>query len=164
MKIKQRKTKNYSVKAFWALLGYRSYFQKEKEASSLPSKQYSSIIKKSDQIMLEKKLFLNNNLSLTDLAKEVGTNRTYLSTSIKTVKKQSFCEYLNSNRVEYSKKIIKEKISKCDTGIDSSGMTAEDYAIASGFSTTRNFVRCFKKKEGITPTQYKNALLWKVRE
>lgn len=147
-----------------AIFSYLRFRTRKKRNSFLPYKQYRAIVEKSDKLMLENKLFLNSNLTLTDLAKEIGTNRTYLSISIKKAKNQSFSEYLNSNRVEYSKKLIKGIINQCELGIDNSGMRAEDYAIASGFSTTRNFVRCFKKREGITPTQYKNALLWKVRE
>lgn len=145
-------------------MGCKGRSKKKPAISSLPFKQYSSIIKKSDQLLLEEKLFLNSSLTLTDLAREVGTNRTYLSVSIKAAKEQSFSQYINYNRIEYSKLLIKEKLGSCKTGIDNSGMTTEDYAIASGFSSTRNFVRCFKVKEGITPTQYKKALLWKVRE
>lgn len=157
------KIKIYYRRALAFIIGYRFLSKKKRVKNSLPCKQYSSIIKKSDKLLLEEKFFLNNNLTLNDLAREVGTNRTYLSKSIKAAKEQSFSEYINSSRVEYSKQLIKEKLSNCKTGIDNSGMSTEDYAIASGFSSTRNYVRCFKMKEGITPTQYKNALLWKVR-
>lgn len=132
-------------------------------SSSITSKQCSSIIKKSDKLLLSEKLFLNSNLTIIELAKEIGTNRTYLSIAIKASKQQSFSAYVNSNRIEYSKLLIKDKIDSCKIGVDNTGMTIEDYAIASGFSSARNFVRCFKIKEGITPTQYKNSLLWRVR-
>ncbi|MFA6770733.1 MAG: AraC family transcriptional regulator [Bacteroidales bacterium] len=160
----KRKNNIFYKKIFTYFTSDKLYLKGKKTNLLLSCKQYNSIIKKSDQLLLEEKLFLNNNLTIVELAKEVGTNRTYLYKSIKCVKNQSFSQYINNNRIEYSKQLIKETLYNSETGIDNSGMTTEDYAIASGFSSGRNFVRWFKLKEGITPTQYKNALLWKVRE
>jgi len=162
--IKKKKINLYCRKVIAYILGKRFYSTPKNIGTSMPCRQYSSIINKSDRLLLEEKYFLDNSLTINNLAREIGTNRTYLSTSIKAVKKQSFSEYINSSRIEYSKLLIKKKIVNCKTGIDNSGMTTEDYAIASGFSSARSFVRCFKMREGITPSQYKNALLWKVRE
>ncbi len=164
MRQKKRKNNSFYSKLLAFILGNRLQSKNDNVRSSLPHKQYSTIIQKSDQLLLEEKLFLNNNITLIDLAKEVGTNRTYLSISIKSAKNQSFSEYINSNRIEYSKHLIQKTVCSCTAGIDNSSMTTEDYAIASGFSSARNFVRCFKAKEGITPSQYKNAILWKVRK
>lgn len=160
----KKKISNYTTKIVTFISSNILQLNKKNVSSCISCEQYSSIIEKCDKLFLEKKLFLNSNLTLNQLAKEIGTNRTYLSISIKSIKNQSFSEYINSNRIEYSKIIIKEKLSRCEVGKDNSGMTTEDYAIASGFSSGRNFVRCFKLKEGVTPTQYKNAILWKVRK
>ena len=42
-------------------------------------------------------------------------------------------------------------------------MSVDDFAVASGFGSTKKFVRYFKEIEGVTPSRYITALVWKVR-
>ena len=38
-------------------------------------------------------------------------------------------------------------------------MTIDNIALESGFSTTRNFRRCFKNQTGMSPVEYRDSML-----
>ena len=58
-----------------------------------------------DSVMEKEKLFLKEGITLDMLAKEVGTNRTYLSKMFNRKKRMSFAGYLNSKRLEYARSL-----------------------------------------------------------
>ena len=89
----------------------------------------SVIERKVDSLMYSRQLFLDSNLTLESLAKEVGTNRTYLSRMFKAKKNIGFEAYLVKLRLEYAATIAKRNLS------------AEDIANESGFPTRKSFVR-----------------------
>lgn len=122
----------------------RSLFIKEK-SFELSSDESRRIVKKSDEVIKSKQLFSQSQLTLDCVAREVGTNRTYLSKAVNSIKRESFPCYINSLRVDFAKEIIERDPT----------MGVEDYAIACGFGSRRNFVKNFKEREGITPSQYK---------
>jgi len=119
---------------------------------------YIEIIRKSDELLNIKHLFLDQNFKIDTLAREIGTNRTYLSRSISYIKKENFTGYINGKRVEYAKNIISKNANCSSCGKDEPTMSTEDFAIASGFGSKRSFVRCFKEREGVTPSQYRNHM------
>lgn len=145
----------------------------------------SSIIYRSDSVLKRDKLFLHQNLQIGKLAKEVGTNRTYLSRSIKSIKGTTFADYINFHRIAYAKEyMMNYSKAKADSKINDmtcyltsyktnargnsicnsksssrSSTTIDDLAIVSGFGSKRNFIRYFKKIEGITPGQYMKGLM-----
>lgn len=113
-------------------------------------KRNISIISRSDSVLKKDKLFLDQNLHIGRLAKEVGTNRTYLSRSIKSIKGTSFADYINFQRIAYAKEYLVK---------NPPDITIDDLAIVSGFGSKRNFIRYFKRTEGITPGQYMKGLM-----
>lgn len=119
---------------------------------------FIEIIRKSDELLTKKQLFLDQNFKIETLSREIGTNRTYLSRSIRCIKKENFTGYINGKRVEYAKSIICKSASCSTCGKDEPTMSTEDFAIASGFGSKRNFVRCFKEREGVTPSQFRNHM------
>ncbi len=60
------------------------------------------IARRVDSLMDKKRLFLKGDLTLEKLAREVGTNRTYLSRMFNRVKGTTFSDYLNRKRLEYA--------------------------------------------------------------
>ncbi|MBE6224664.1 MAG: energy-dependent translational throttle protein EttA [Bacteroidales bacterium] len=82
-----------------------------------------------DEVMSSRYLFLNDSLTLELLAKEVGTNRTYLSRMFNRRKKAGFEPYLSTLRLRYACSIINK------------GFSAKGIAEASGFPTVRAFYR-----------------------
>ncbi len=120
---------------------------------------YDEIIERSDRLLESKKLFLDENFSIETLAREVGTNRTYLSRSIKHCRQENFAGYINRIRIEHAKRLINERTKGvCRKRQSKHPLDLEDIALASGFGSRRSFVRCFRQKEGITPSQYRNHL------
>ncbi len=82
-----------------------------------------------DEVMSSRQLFLNDNLTLGLLAKEVGTNRTYLSRMFNQRKMIGFDQYLCSLRLNYANSIMDR------------GLPAIVIARESGFPTVRAFYR-----------------------
>lgn len=98
------------------------------------------------EVMDKKKLFLQPSLSIIDVAMEVGTNRTYISDSINSVLNQSFNDFINSMRVEETKRLLQ-------TGKYGAGNLA-DLAMECGFSSESAFYRNFRKFCGTSPAKY----------
>ncbi|HBG24276.1 MAG: hypothetical protein A2X17_01300 [Bacteroidetes bacterium GWF2_41_61] len=121
-------------------------------------RNFIEIVRKSDELLNIKQLFLDQNFKIETLAREIGTNRTYLSRSIRYIKKENFAGYINGKRVEYAKSIIIKKSNSPSSATDEPAMSTEDFAIASGFGCKRTFVRTFKQREGVTPSQYRSFL------
>jgi AraC-like DNA-binding protein len=97
---------------------------------------------RADNIMECRKLFLDPGMDLNKLAREAGTNRTYISKYLSIEKGCSFRDYLNSFRAEYASDIISEGKYK----------TLSDIAMLSGFGSVRSFNSAFIKRYGISPS------------
>jgi AraC-like DNA-binding protein len=118
-----------------------------------------NIIDKSDNALINEKMFLDNNLQIDKLAREVGTNRTYLSRAIHLQKGVSYSDYVNSRRICYAKEYIQNYMSSAFNGRGGPDLTTEDLALICGFGSKRNFIRYFKRIEGVTPGQYMKGLM-----
>ena len=99
----------------------------------------------------KEKTFLNPNLSLNSLAKKYDLNESYLSQIFNRDNQISFPTFINSLRVEESKRLlINEEYKSYD--IISIGLEA-------GFNSKSAFYNAFKKETGLTPTQYRKQNL-----
>jgi len=116
----------------------------EKEESS--EKDYGTCQKLSE-LVEGQKLYLQPGLKITDVASELGTNRSYLSEYINRKFGLSFCDYINTYRVRHAMDLI----SKRETG----DMT--DIYLDSGFASEASFYRNFKKFAGTTPNAYRGG-------
>ncbi|WP_410085462.1 helix-turn-helix domain-containing protein [Barnesiella intestinihominis] len=122
----------------------------ESEETGVSRNFVSQMGGKLEEYIREKELYLNPRLSLSDLAVEMGTNRSYLSNCLNNELGITFYDYINSFRLEKAKEILD------DSGFEG---CIEDVAIRSGFNSVSTFRRSFQKKYGCTPSQYrKNAL------
>ncbi len=90
----------------------------------------------------------DNDCSLTDLAKEIGYNYSYLSRYFKNIVGVTFNEYVNNYRLNHACYLIKNN-----------SVSILQCALESGFVSLRTFNRSFKQRFGITPTQYKNTII-----
>ena len=88
-----------------------------------------------EEVMSSRHLFLDDNLTLGQLAKEVGTNRTYLSRMFNQRKMTGFDRYLCNLRLGYANSIIDY------------GLPVEIMARESGFPTVRAFYRSIMECE-----------------
>lgn len=71
-----------------------------------PGEDFPQLKESLDNLFTEKKIFLNPTLTLNDVAREVGTNRTYLSEYLNNELNSSFFDYINMYRLNYACRII----------------------------------------------------------
>ncbi len=96
--------------------------------------------------VLEQKWYLEESLSLDDLARRFGTNQTYLSRAINQGLGLNFSTFINGLRIEHAKEIIR----KTDRSMIS-------IAHETGFGSKASFNRAFKLHTGQSPSQFKTS-------
>ncbi len=94
--------------------------------------------------MEEQRPYLKPNITISDLALYLGTNRTYLSKVINEEFNQNFNKFINNYRLQYSKKYL----------INNKEMNISTISELCGFNSYSTFNRCFKEKYGILPSQF----------
>lgn len=94
-----------------------------------------------DKKVREEKLFLRCGLSLEDLAKICGKNRTRMSDMVNTGSGLSFNNYLNQYRVQYMLWLMRCNPSR----------TIEDLAMASGFGSQPTMNSAFRRFRDSNP-------------
>ncbi len=119
--------------------------KKKKAASDVPMERISAVL---TQLMEEEHFFLRPNIKISELAQQVGTCRTYLSTFLNQEMGMSFSEYINRQRIDYAKQIMAQ----------GNYETMNQVASLSGFSSDASFFRNFKKFEGMTPDEWVNSV------
>lgn len=97
------------------------------------------------EIFLERKLYLNAELTLETLAKELKIPKQHLTQLFSQRLNQNFNRYVNRLRIEYACKLLKDPQQK---------LKIEEMAFATGFSSKVTFNRCFKAQMGCTPSHY----------
>lgn len=102
---------------------------------------------KIEALMKDQKLYLVKNLTINDLVRRIGSNRTYVSNYINTAYHCSFSDYINQLRIEHAKKLL------LSSNTDTKMATIAD---ASGYSSESSFYRNFQKIAGMTPNKFKN--------
>lgn len=118
----------------------------EKVKSTIPNNILQEL--KSKLLLFEaNKDFLHKNITIDGLAKDLGTNRDYLSKSVNELKGKNFSQYLNELRINYIVEELKsnEKLRKY-----SISAIAEDV----GFNNSESFSNAFKKITGTLPSYY----------
>lgn len=97
-------------------------------------------------IEITEEYFQNPELSLAQIAKEIGYNQKYLSHFFKEKMNVTYGEYLRSLRFKYA-------ISLFELGISS----VKNVALLSGFSDPLYFSNAFKKAIGVSPKEFIQA-------
>lgn len=97
--------------------------------------------------------YIKDNLTNKDISVDLLAKKAYMSTShfhkqFKNTLGISPIDYINSEKIKFSKKLIKE----CKN------LRMSEIAYKSGFNNTSYFNRQFKKMEMITPQQFKASL------
>lgn len=98
-----------------------------------------------NKLMEERQFYLRQDIKIGDLAREVGTCRTYLSNYLNKELGTTFSEYINRHRIDYAKQLIMER---------NRTMTLDQIASMSGFSSEVSFYRNFKKYAAMTPEEW----------
>jgi AraC-like DNA-binding protein len=100
-----------------------------------------AVYEKMKQLMLEKQLFLQPDLTRDQLAREVLTNRTYITRALKG-RGLNFSQFVNSFRADYAIGLM--------TGEAYRDAAPVEIAEMSGFSSVDTMNRYIKKSAGLT--------------
>ncbi|MCB0461157.1 MAG: helix-turn-helix domain-containing protein [Flavobacteriaceae bacterium] len=97
-------------------------------------------------LMETEKLYLDETLTLSKLAKELNVTTHQLSEYVNGIKNTSFNDFVNAFRIEHAQSLL----------LDDAGniYTLEGIASKSGFKSLTTFHRNFKKHTGLTPNQW----------
>ncbi|MFC3560217.1 helix-turn-helix domain-containing protein [Pedobacter jamesrossensis] len=101
---------------------------------------------KVDELMAAQKIYLEPELTLTDLAKKIGTNASLLSKVINGVYGKNFNDYVNEFRVKEAIRLLKTP------PYQNFNLLAVAYD--AGFNSKSTFNRAFKKVTGRSPKDY----------
>ena len=115
--------------------------------SVLDKKRKKKLLKDIITLMERKKHYLNPQFTIGDCAKELETNRKYISQVINEKLKTNFNNFINEYRV---KEVRKYLINPEFDNYSLSGI-----ALMSGFHSKATFYGAFKKYTGITPSFFK---------
>ncbi len=124
----------------------------------LQTKAKSLIINDPNQIFNDTRIgtvikYIKENLTNKDISVDLLAKKAYMSTShfhkqFKNTLGISPIDYINSEKIKFSKKLIKE----------SKDFRMSEIAFKSGFNNTSYFNRQFKKMELMTPQQFKTSI------
>lgn len=122
--------------------------EQEEETSGASNQSYE-IFLRMEQLIMERRLFLQPRFGRDELLSMTGIYKNDLSSLLKHYAGMpNLNSYLNRLRVEYSVKLIKEK----------RNYSIEAIAKEAGFNSRSTFYRAFYKQYGMTPTEYIDTL------
>lgn len=117
----------------------------ERKKDVVPPDKLGTLKLKVEQFMVRDRLFLEPDLSLTDLARQLGMNTTALSFVINNGFEKNFNDFVNGYRIEEFKRRRAE-------GDGDRPLLAT--AFDCGFNSKATFNRAFKKITGFAPSQF----------
>ncbi len=113
-------------------------------APDKPNGQPSSFDKRFEALFAEDKIYLNPILTIDELARALGSNRTYTSNYINQNLGTSFYNYVNSWRVRHAARLLQD-----------SELAIEEVAGQSGFNSITSFRKYFRNVFGCSASEYK---------
>lgn len=102
-----------------------------------------------NRLMREKRLFLQKGFSRDDMAREVMTNRTYVSRALRG-RGLNFSQFVNAFRAQYAIELLLDP--------ENAALSQEDVAEMSGFSSADAMNRYVKKSAGTTACAVRKRL------
>lgn len=125
----------------------RNYSIEHRNTYSSSEKQKSGHISTLEDLMVNRKYFLDASLTLEKLAEELKISKSHLSRIINAELGTSFSDYLNTLRVEEAKSYL--------TNPEFSNYTLVAIGLEAGFNSKSSFNNAFKKITGTTPSEFK---------
>lgn len=118
--------------------------------SGLKEEQATEVKQQLEILMTERKLFLDENISLPQLADIINIHPNYLSQVVNERFQKNFYDFINSYRVEEFKRIVSLEKNK--------NKTFFALALDCGFNSKASFNSSFKKLTGTTPSGFVKSL------
>jgi AraC-like DNA-binding protein len=124
--------------------------QQRYSKSGLKEERADEIKQQLKELMDEKRLFLDENISLPQLADLINIHPNYLSQVINERYQKNFYDFINSYRVAEFKRIVAIEKNR--------NKTFYALALDCGFNSKASFNNSFKKLTGITPSEFVKSL------
>ncbi len=121
-----------------------------KQLDTFSQGEITELKMKLNKILSEQKLYLNDSLSLSDLAEELELTDKKLSELLNQHLNTNFYNLINEYRVSEVKQKLKEA--------DHEKYTLLGLAYDCGFQSKTSFNRVFKQKTGMSPSKYKEYI------
>ena len=121
----------------------------EGDAQPYISASLDSVIAEKLSGWIAKKGFAKGGITIVELARDIGTNRTYVSAYINRHFQMSFREWLNDMRLAYAKELL----------VRSPELTMVNVAQTVGYVSPSYFTKAFKQAEGVTPAQWRKDMM-----
>ena len=100
------------------------------------------------RLMEQEQLYLKSGLKVSDVAAALGTNSSYVTACINSLRGCSFSQFVNGYRIDYAKQMMRNHPDKKMTEV----------WISSGFANETSFFRTFKAVVGTTPKEWMQSL------
>ena len=126
------------------------------EKSTFDSANATRYLQQLIQKMELEKLYLNNNLKLTNLAQSIDLSTHHLSQLLNEHLQKNYFDFVNEYRVKEAQKMLANP--------DFKQYTILSIAYDSGFKNKASFNTAFKKHTGLTPSQYKKQFFIASKE
>ncbi|WP_179469157.1 helix-turn-helix transcriptional regulator [Chryseobacterium sp. H1D6B] len=124
---------------------------RDEKAKSILSDEKLQNIKLKLEDFENNKMFLNKNITVDSLARDLSTNRDYLSKSVNELKEMNFSKYLNELRINY---IVEELNKNEKLWKHTISAIADDI----GYNNSESFSNAFRKITGTLPSYYIKVL------
>lgn len=121
-------------------------FKKKYSKSGLTTEGALQLHEGLKKIVKEEKVYKKGDLTLSELAKKLGTHPNYLSQVINEKEKKNFYDYINDLRTEEFKNLVADPANR--------KFTLLSLAFECGFNSKSSFNKYFKKMTGLSPTEY----------
>lgn len=93
----------------------------------------------------DNRIYLDPHLKLSDIAKAVGSNRSYVSSYFNRDLGTTFYDYVNGLRIDYACQLLR-----------TTDLTIKLIAEQCGYNSPNSFIRVFSKIKGVSPTAYRS--------
>lgn len=117
--------------------------------NSLTVEEVSEILETVTEYMLSSECYINDKLTIIDVAEAVNIHPKRISHSLNSKLNVNFNRFINSYRIEKAKKLLKSDSTK--------NLSVEGIGFEVGFRSKTSFYSAFKKIVGTTPAKYKNS-------
>lgn len=116
------------------------------EKSGLTKEKALKLLERLEQLVADEKVFLDPTLNLQQLAVRLDIPPHQLSQLLNQFKRESFSDFVNGYRVEHFKKAVADPAN--------AHLSLLGIAFESGFNSKAAFNDVFKKKTGVTPSDF----------
>lgn len=126
--------------------------QQAKTSSQPPVLPDESVLaEKIQSLLLEHALYLQPNLKIADIARQVGAPEYRVSNALRyNLQARNFNQYINALRIQHAQTLLADK--------DKQKWTVLVIGLESGFASVGPFTRAFKTATGFTPNQYRQQI------